>query len=176
MSITAARETTGCSRLYTGAALSQIAFPLGGIGTGTVSLGGLGELRDWKIYNRPAKGRSLPFTLFSLWCQPRGGQPIARVLERQLLPPFIGDRGLPPWSVAGLPRLTEATFSGTYPIAEVRFADQSLPLHVELEAYTPFTPFADRLSGMPVAVFVWRLTNPGASPVAATLVYSQLNP
>ena len=29
--------------------LYQIALPLGGIGTGTVSLGGRGELRDWEI-------------------------------------------------------------------------------------------------------------------------------
>ena len=36
--------------------LSQIAIPLGGIGTGTVSLGGRGQLRDWEIMNRPSKG------------------------------------------------------------------------------------------------------------------------
>jgi hypothetical protein len=35
--------------------LYQIALPLGGIGTGTVSLGGRGELRDWEIMNVPAK-------------------------------------------------------------------------------------------------------------------------
>src|SRR5438874_4859987 len=87
-------------REYSGAALREIAFPLGGIGTGTVSLGGRGELRDWEIFNRPAKGRSLPFTFFSLWAQPAGGDSIARVLERQLLPPFVADRGLPPWGVA----------------------------------------------------------------------------
>ena len=34
--------------------LYQIALPLGGIGTGTVSLGGRGELRDWEIMNVPA--------------------------------------------------------------------------------------------------------------------------
>src|ERR671929_302724 len=115
MSMTAAPGTKP-ARSYTGAALGQIAFPLGGIGTGTVSLGGRGELRDWEIFNRPAKGRDLPFTFFALWCRPQTGPSIARVLERRLLPPFIGDRGLPPWTVAGLPRLAEATFSGTYPI------------------------------------------------------------
>jgi non-lysosomal glucosylceramidase len=36
--------------------LPRIALPLGGIGTGTVSLGGWGDLRDWEIVNRPAKG------------------------------------------------------------------------------------------------------------------------
>jgi hypothetical protein len=34
----------------------KIAPPLGGIGTGTVSLGGRGNLQDWEIMNRPAKG------------------------------------------------------------------------------------------------------------------------
>ncbi len=32
---------------YRGRNLDQIAFPLGGIGTGTISLGGWGQLRDW---------------------------------------------------------------------------------------------------------------------------------
>src|SRR6187402_2739794 len=36
--------------------LARIALPLGGIGTGTVSLGGRGNLHDWEIVNRPAKG------------------------------------------------------------------------------------------------------------------------
>ncbi|MDP6348913.1 MAG: hypothetical protein QF719_11815 [Chloroflexota bacterium] len=34
----------------------RIALPLGGGGTRTVSLGGRGDLRDWEIVNRPAKG------------------------------------------------------------------------------------------------------------------------
>ena len=36
--------------------VDRLAMPLGGIGTGTVSLGGRGDLRDWEIMNRPAKG------------------------------------------------------------------------------------------------------------------------
>ena len=36
--------------------LAQIALPLGGIGTGTVSLGGRGDLRDWEIMNRRPRG------------------------------------------------------------------------------------------------------------------------
>src|SRR5205085_10887096 len=56
----------GQARSFTGQQLGEIAFPLGGIGTGTVSLGGRGELRDWEIFNRPNKGRSLPFTFVAL--------------------------------------------------------------------------------------------------------------
>ena len=42
--------------------LYRIALPLGGIGTGTVSLGGRGELRDWEIMNIPAKNYSTTVT------------------------------------------------------------------------------------------------------------------
>ena len=164
------------ARTYTGGSLQEIAFPLGGIGTGTVSLGGRGQLRDWEIFNRPAKGKNLPCTFFALWCRPEGSEPVARILERRLLPPFAADRGLSPWAVSGLPRLEEAVFRGTYPIAEIGFTDGVLPLEVGLEAFTPFAPFDDRTSGMPVAVFLWRLRNPTSRPVEATLVFSQLNP
>src|SRR5882757_3210056 len=43
---------------YSSSVAGQVAFPLGGIGTGTVSIGGRGELRDWEIFNRPAKRRN----------------------------------------------------------------------------------------------------------------------
>jgi len=51
----------------------KIALPPGGIGTGTVSLGGRGNLQDWEIMNRPSKGynpgsgriNSAFFTLFT---------------------------------------------------------------------------------------------------------------
>ena len=48
-----------------GRQLDEIAFPLGGLGTGMVSLGGRGQLRDWEIMNRPAKGSLVPFSFFT---------------------------------------------------------------------------------------------------------------
>ena len=41
---------------YTGKHTKEISFPLGGIGTGSIGLGGDGRLVDWEIYNRPSKG------------------------------------------------------------------------------------------------------------------------
>ena len=53
---------------YTGGKLARVALPVGGIGTGTVSLCGWGAWRHWEVANRPAKGftpagqgRSSPF-------------------------------------------------------------------------------------------------------------------
>ena len=34
----------------------KVAMPIGGIGAGTLSLGGIGNLQDFEIMNRPAKG------------------------------------------------------------------------------------------------------------------------
>ena len=42
--------------IYAGEQAREISFPLGGIGTGCIGLGGNGRLIDWEIYNRPNKG------------------------------------------------------------------------------------------------------------------------
>ena len=41
-------------RVYRGNQLSQIAFPLGGIGAGCICLNGYGGLQDFSVRNRPA--------------------------------------------------------------------------------------------------------------------------
>ena len=45
-------------RKFTGRQRAMIAFPLGGVGAGSISLGGRGQLRDWEIFNKPDKGRT----------------------------------------------------------------------------------------------------------------------
>lgn len=42
-------------------------MPLGGIGTGCISLGGRGNFQDWEIMNRPAKGYDACPAFFALW-------------------------------------------------------------------------------------------------------------
>ena len=66
---------------FRGDHLREIAFPLGGIGTGCVSLDGRGGLRDWEIFNRPNKGFLLPKTFPLLWTRVEGEAPVARVVH-----------------------------------------------------------------------------------------------
>ena len=164
-------------RVFTGHSLQEIAFPLGGIGTGSISLGGRGDLRDWEIFNRPAKGSRLDFTFFALWARRAGQAPVARVLERRFLPPFRGGGfGLAQRQLSGLPRLEEAEFRGTYPFAEIDFRDQDLPVRVHLEAWNPFIPLNVDDSALPVALFSWRITNPNPDTVEVSLAASIANP
>jgi uncharacterized protein (DUF608 family) len=165
----------GSQRSFSGPTLGEIAFPLGGIGTGTVSLGGRGQLRDWEIFNRPGKGVTLPYTFFAIWTQAQGAEPIARVLEARRPPPYSRADGLASNELSGLPRLDSCTFYGEYPFARIVFADKKLPLQVELEAFNPMVPLDAELSGLPVAIFTWRLHNPGPAPVDATLAFSLAN-
>ena len=64
--------TLGPQRTLSGRALAEVAFPLGGIGTGSVSLAGSGALVDWEIFNRPNIGSLMPYSFFTLWAQAEG--------------------------------------------------------------------------------------------------------
>jgi hypothetical protein len=99
-------------RVFSGRQLAMLAFPLGGIGTGSISLGGRGQLRDWEIFNRPDKGRSPEYAFPAIWVQSGAGKPAARVLEARLMPPYEAQRGLGPDNAPGLPRLESTVISG----------------------------------------------------------------
>ncbi len=162
-------------RSYTGVAAGEVAFPLGGIGTGTVSLGARGELRDWEIFNRPAKRRSLPFSFVTLWAKSEGEPPLLRVVEGPPQPPFRGWNGFNHESGQGLPHFQQAALSGKYPIATVEFEDRTLPLTVSLEAFTPFVPLNVDDSSLPVAIFEYRIANRSRKSADVSLAFSLLN-
>jgi uncharacterized protein (DUF608 family) len=165
----------GPQRVFEGAALKEIGFPLGGIGTGTVSLGGRGNLRDWEIFNRPGKGVNLPFTFFALYFE-QGGKKTVRVLEGPLEPPFTTGFGFRREDVPGLPRMEKARFKGEYPFAQVELTDNQVPLAVTLEAFNPFVPLEPENSGIPAAVLRFKVKNTGTSPARITIAGSILNP
>ncbi|MGI8785388.1 MAG: GH116 family glycosyl-hydrolase [Acidobacteriota bacterium] len=166
----------GRIRSFSGPALSEIAFPLGGIGTGTVSLGGRGDLRDWEMFNRPNKGKSLPFTFVALRTQSANRPAAVRVVEAPLQPPFRGAQGYPRERAQGLPHLKSARFTGAYPLAEIAFEDDTLPVEIALEAFNPFIPLESDDSSLPVAILRYRLTNRTRDAVSAALAFSILNP
>jgi len=150
----------------------RAAFPLGGIGTGNVSLGARGELRDWELENLPDKGRLNPYSFFAIHAAPEGGARVTRVLEARHTGRHDWDAGYGFDRLAGLPRLAGATMHGEYPVVDIDFDDDVLPVTVSLHAFTPLVPLDADASGIPAAVLRYRVTNPASVPVTVTVAGS----
>jgi len=159
-----------------GADATVAAFPLGGIGTGNVSVGARGDLRDWELANRPDKGARLPFSFFAIRTARAGAAPTTKVLESRLPGPHEGDQGYDAGRLAGLPRLDDSRMRGEYPILNIDFRDAELGVDVTLTAFTPFVPLDADASGIPGAVLRYRVANPGPDPVLVTIAGSLANP
>src|ERR1700685_916356 len=67
--------------IYTGERRRYVAFPLGGIGTGSVSLTGSGGLSDWSIRNRPPIHEFNGYSHFAIKAEQAGKLLGARVLN-----------------------------------------------------------------------------------------------
>jgi non-lysosomal glucosylceramidase len=151
----------------------KIALPIGGIGTGTVSLGGRGNLQDWEIMNRPAKGynpgsgsnNSAFFTLFT----EVDGMKDLRLLEGPV--PFYlyeGNSG----AIAnnhGLPRFKVASFEAAYPFGQVNLKTPQVPLDVKIKAFNPLVPGDVGGSSIPVAILDFELTNTSDKKISFTV-------
>lgn len=177
LEVTKTKEKKGdYPRVFSGRQLKMIAFPLGGVGAGSVSLGGRGQLRDWEIFNRPDKGHDLSYALPSIWVQAGSNKPVARVLEARYQPPYAGQDGLGAQNAPGLARLASARFTGEFPLARIDFVDSELPVGISLEAFSPFIPHEPDESGLPVAILRYRVSNTGPQKARVSIAWSIENP
>ncbi|MCU0916453.1 MAG: non-lysosomal glucosylceramidase [Planctomycetes bacterium] len=153
--------------------LAKIALPLGGIGTGTVSLGGRGDLRDWEIMNRPAKGfvptRGSFSPFFAVFVKDSQGQTQTRGLEGPVdLALYEESHGSKAIN-HGLPRFRQCTFAAAYPLGQVMLADPDLPVNVTLQAFNPLVPCDAEASGIPVAVLRYVIQNKVNRPLEVSV-------
>jgi len=144
--------------------LFQIALPLGGIGTGTVSLGGRGELRDWEIMNIPGKeystvtvGNNAPF--FAIYAKPQDGEATATLLAGKLYTQeYLHYEGRPV-NHHGMPRFENASFDAAYPFGQVHLSDANLPVKVTVKGFNPFIPGDVDASSLPIAILSYEVVN-----------------
>ncbi|MDD4589877.1 MAG: GH116 family glycosyl-hydrolase [Petrimonas sp.] len=149
---------------YDGDHLFQIALPLGGIGTGTFSLGGRGELRDWEIMNIPGKkystvttGNNAPF--FAIYTKALDGESSTALLSGPLYRhEYLHYEGRPV-NHHGLPRFEEASFDAAYPFGQVHLSDKSIPVKVTIKGFNPLIPTDEDASGLPVAILSYEVEN-----------------
>ncbi|NWJ52648.1 MAG: hypothetical protein HXX14_17465 [Bacteroidetes bacterium] len=160
--------------------LLQVALPLGGIGTGTVSLGGRGELRDWEIMNIPGKqystitkGNDAPF--FAVYIKEQNKKPLTLSLMGPLYPSeYIHYEGRPV-NHHGLPRFANASFDAAYPFGQVSLSDKQAPITVKIKGFNPLIPGDEDASGIPMAVLSYEVTNTTDNPIEVAVCGSMRN-
>jgi non-lysosomal glucosylceramidase len=167
-------------KTYTGIHTTEVAMPLGGIGTGTVSIGGRGDLRDWEITNRGALGwipgvklveptiANAPF--FALYYKPEGAaEGEIKLLEGPIAESkYYGDWGCDVYN-SGFPRFEATEFEAAYPLGQVIYKDSTVPLDVRLKAFNPMIPGDADNSSIPVAILTWEVTNRSPKPVSISV-------
>ena len=156
----------------------RIAMPVGGIGTGTISLTGRGALEDWEIMSRPAKGYNPKYTgvevinrapFFSIYLKEEDKEGQALLLEGPV--PTKYDEGFYGSKAPnhGLPRFAEATFQTAYPFGQVLLKDRNLPLEVIVGAFNPLIPGNTDDSSLPMAVMSFKVKNTSDKSITISL-------
>lgn len=160
--------------------LYRVALPIGGIGTGTVSLGGRGELRDWEIMNVPGKGFSTvtpgnnaPF--FAIYTKPEKGDGQTTLLAGALYPHEYMHYEGRPVDHHGLPRFKNSSFDAAYPFGQVHLSDNGIPVEITVKGFNPLIPGDAEASGIPVAIISYEVRNVSDVPVDVSVCGSIRN-
>ena len=170
---------------YTGEYTREISFPLGGIGTGSIGLGGNGRLMDWEIFNRPSKGSINSYSHFAIKAI-KGNKPITYVLNGDLEKDFMGQYkqskftgyGFGPETqrMCGFPHFKYVEFEGEFPVSTLNFKDEKFPADVKMTAFNPFIPNDSKNSSIPAAFFEIEVSNTTDETVKYQVALSVANP
>ena len=177
--------------------LRYIGMPVGGIGCGTLYLGGDGRLWLWDVWHKSGEGirprsRTYQHPNGSSASHPnRNGVNYFAPIDVWAASPPADEKPFPfnqgfalrtikdgVETVNNLDRngFSGVSFRGSYPLARVTYADAGCPLAVELTAHPVFIPLNTPDSALPATVMEFTLRNPGSSPVDATVLGWLQNP
>ena len=157
-------STWPCVRHFDGEHLLHVALPMGGIGCGSVSLSGRGELVDWEIMNRANKTMSesdrgpVARTFFAIRVKGASHESTT-VLAGPIHPTEIYSAIGQCTPQAGLPRFRSASFDGAFPFGVVHLSDKDLPVKVGIKGFSPFVPGDSAASSLPVASLEYVVEN-----------------
>jgi non-lysosomal glucosylceramidase len=170
---------------YEGNQQNTISFPLGGIGTGCIGLAGNGRLIDWEIFNKPNKNSYNGFSFFAIKAEHEGKIKLAKILNGDLNPPFIGTSGkayrgfgfgVDREALVGFPHFRKTKFKGEFPVAEIEFEEESSLLDIKLSAFNPLIPLNDKDSSLPVAIFTYEVMNRSNEELDISIIGNLTNP
>ena len=173
--------------IYKNEYTSNISFPLGGIGTGSIGLSGNGSLVDWEIFNRPNRESINSFSGFSIKVEDEKQVLDLRMLNGDIYKDFNGGMhiGNHSWgyghgpnrgTLAGLKHFEDVEFSGEFPFAKIFYQDKKFPAKINLSAFNPFIPSNDKDSSLPTSIFDFEIENTSNKILTYTIALSVANP
>lgn len=141
----------------------RIAFPLGGIGTGNISIAGNGAIVDPEINGHPDREKECGYTNFAIKAVCGGRVVDSRLLCGDYIHDTMGTirgkygEGNSPLS--GLKHFESSVFCGEFPFAKIKLSDSAFPAEILLEAFNPFIPSDEKNSSIPAAFFTIEIKN-----------------
>lgn len=159
-----AQQSSKAGENHSTTELKYIGMPIGGICTGQVYLGGDGQLWYWDIFNikriEPG-GPGDKFYMNPMVQDKRFEQGFALRIKNKITP-FVK-----PLRSGGF---TDITFQGEYPVGNVKYTDNEIPVEVNLCAFSPFVPTDHEASGFPAVVMEYTVKNNGKDTIQAELI------
>jgi len=150
--------------IYTSDQKVKSGVPLGGLGAGKMEIlphGGLDHFTFLNSLHRPVcssdpSGRKgilgFHFGIFAAAKKKKA----ARLLETNV--------------PAGCSGISSIVFDGKYPFAHLDYKDDEIPVHCEMEAFSPLIPQDEKKSGTPAAIFRFKITNPTSQTATVSLL------
>jgi len=167
----------GAAEIYTGKELAYIGMPIGGMFTGTVYLGGDGKLWLWDIFNELKEG--VVSKVYDSWqgkknLNPRNGAnyvfPVSPEYPFEQGFGISVKQGKTTWKKSlDFKGFNDITFKGQYPIAEVSYRDNELPVTIDLQSFSPFIPLDVEASSYPATIMRYKVTNTSNKKVKVEL-------
>lgn len=163
--------------------LTNSGVPLGGLGAGSVELRTDGLFHEWQIMNNAPLGvgpeaNCAPDTSF-FGMQVRANDGCNRSVLLATAPAAYptGQRSFlsNPYAMPWLEYAESVDTDARVPFTEMKYQLASLPVAVELEAFSPFIPLDAKNSGLPLAYFTLNLTNTSDAPLTVSLFQALRN-
>ncbi len=165
----------GAPEVYTGKDLVYIGMPVGGICAGQVYLGGDGKLWLWDIFNDTKEGIvGVTHELNGRTVRPRDGSNYVVPVTQEY--PF--DQGFAikiqqedsEWTKRlDYKGFKNITFKGQYPVGEVSYKEENVPIEVYLKAFSPFIPLEVSSSNYPATIMKYKVKNTSSKEVTCEL-------
>jgi len=167
-------------KIYEKRKLDQIAYPMGGFGTGMICLEGNGAISKVSLHHCPDfYNEPNMFAAVTI----KGEKKLSRVLEGFTPIPkvyganvkgFTGSGNGMTGKNYGFPRFRNCSFTASFPFPQVQLSDERIPFSVEIEGFSPFIPGNADDSSIPAAALRYTLKNKTGEDLEGIFYYSAL--